>query len=98
VTPKPKYIPDKFPYANATNIIFSNGALDPWWAGGVLPEVCPKNSEVYCLFIDQAAHHLDLRGTDPADPVAVTKAREEEKKIILGWLSSGQLKGEKRQL
>lgn len=86
VKPNPTYIPHKFNYTRATRIIYSNGALDPWWAGGVLPGNCPQNQDTHCIFIDQAAHHLDLRGSDERDPVAVVKAREQEKEIIIGWL------------
>lgn len=34
-----------------------------------------------------AAHHLDLRGSDPSDPSDVTSTREQEANIINGWLS-----------
>lgn len=86
VKPRPFYIPMKYNYTKATRIIYSNGALDPWWAGGVLPENCPHNDETHCIFIEQAAHHLDLRGTDSKDPSAVTRAREQETQIILRWV------------
>lgn len=67
-------------------MIYSNGALDPWWAGGVLPGNCPPTQDTHCIFIDQAAHHLDLWGNNPQDPPAVRIAREQEKQIIFGWL------------
>lgn len=34
-----------------------------------------------------AAHHLDLRGSDPSDPEDVTNTRIQESNIINGWLS-----------
>jgi len=46
--------------------------------------------------IDQAAHHLDLRGSDPKnDPESVVAARVKEAEIIIGWVTEIRL--EKRQ-
>lgn len=55
-----------------SNIIFSNGELDPWQAGGVTFEV---SNETTVLYIEKSAHHLDLRLPNPADPATVTEAR-----------------------
>jgi hypothetical protein len=52
-------------FAKASNIIFSNGTLDPWKAGGVVTEVSSKTT---VLMIEGAAHHLDLRLPNEADP------------------------------
>jgi len=83
--PQPLAIPEKYNYTSLTRLILSNGRLDPWSPGGVLPGECPP--QLYCLLIDDAAHHLDLRGTDPLhDPVAVLKAREYESEIIGYWI------------
>lgn len=46
----------------------SNGKLDPWSAGGVLKNV---SQTVKAYFIEGAAHHLDLRLPNPADPADV---------------------------
>jgi lysosomal Pro-X carboxypeptidase len=48
-------------YRQYSNIIFSNGDLDPWYAGGVTKYVGP-NVPVY--IIEGGAHHLDLRLPD----------------------------------
>ncbi len=73
-----------------TNLIFSNGGLDPWYGGGFLPEYAPEDAEergLYYFFMEKAAHHLDLRGPHKDDPEEVTKVREMEEKIIEGWIN-----------
>ncbi|XP_078692104.1 lysosomal Pro-X carboxypeptidase-like [Branchiostoma floridae x Branchiostoma belcheri] len=49
----------------ASNIIFSNGDLDPWSAGCVLKSL---SDSLVAIVMEDAAHHLDLRPSDPADP------------------------------
>ena len=34
----------------------------------------------------QGAHQLDLRGSDPADPVSVVKVRKQERAYIRSWI------------
>jgi len=58
--------------------------LDPWWPGGVLESI---GSDVIAVQMKSAAHHLDLRGSDPSDPVDVTNTRMQEATIINGWLA-----------
>lgn len=62
-----------------TNIIFSNGDLDPWHTGGVLYDV---SDSAISLYISESAHHLDLRLPDEADPTSVSDARAYEITII----------------
>mmetsp|Transcript_12270 Transcript_12270/g.1846 ORF Transcript_12270/g.1846 Transcript_12270/m.1846 type:complete len:97 (+) Transcript_12270:111-401(+) len=56
-------------FASYSNIFLSNGDLDPWNGGGVYF----KNEKMDFNFvkIPLAAHHLDLRTPNPADPVYV---------------------------
>ena len=61
-------------FMHYSNIIFSNGDLDPWRAGGVLTEINPK---ITIRLIQGSAHHLDLRLPVAEDPADVTKARAE---------------------
>ncbi|KAF2887399.1 hypothetical protein ILUMI_18774, partial [Ignelater luminosus] len=69
----------------ASNIIFSNGLLDPWSGGGVLRNV---SRTVYAVVIPEAAHHLDLRSSNVNDPRSVIAARNFHKRTIRSWLRS----------
>ncbi|KAG0442173.1 hypothetical protein HPB47_015766, partial [Ixodes persulcatus] len=60
-----------------------NGDLDPWSAGGVLTNL---SDSLIALYITEAAHHLDLRSSNPADPESVVAARKVEKMYIKKWL------------
>lgn len=74
-------------FQSASNIVFSNGDLDPWHAGGVTFDVSPNCTYLY---IDKAAHHLDLRLPNEADPVSVTEARAVEMQLIAKWIDQYQ--------
>ena len=70
-------------FMHASNIIFSNGTLDPWHAGGVLEQV---SKETISIFIENSAHHLDLRLPNAADPESLTAARKTETEWIAKWI------------
>lgn len=70
-------------FETASNIIFSNGELDPWAALGVLE---PPNEAVVALLIPGAAHHADMRFRRPTDPPALTRARNIERDYIRKWI------------
>lgn len=71
-----------------TNIIFSNGDLDPWHSGGVLYNITSSNKDIFTtLYIPLSAHHLDLRAPNAADPDVVTQARQVEANVIGGWIA-----------
>jgi len=73
-------------YVNASsNIIFSNGMLDPWRSGGITFNIT-SNPTLVAIIIDKSAHHLDLRLPNVLDPPSVTAARKYEMSIIEGWL------------
>ena len=76
----------------ATNIVFSNGLLDPWSSGGILRSGKNKNG-VVALIIPEGAHHLDLRGSNPADPVSVKTARKKERSYIKMWIQQDKTDG-----
>lgn len=84
-----------------SNIIFSNGLLDPWAAGGIYakdpfdgnfddssPDMVQNitNSDVIALLIEYGGHHTDLMYSHELDPECVTQARDIEKKYILKWI------------
>lgn len=71
-------------FDTATNIIFSNGELDPWSALGVLE---PPSDGVVVLKIPGAAHHADLRFARPSDPPELVRARQIEKAYIRRWIA-----------
>lgn len=59
-------------FEHGSNIIFSNGLLDPWIGYGVTTLFNDKHEIV---LIKDAAHILDLRADNPADPPSVRIAR-----------------------
>ncbi|VDN06256.1 unnamed protein product [Thelazia callipaeda] len=82
-------------YPTATNIIFSNGYLDPWSAGGW----SQKSEEIRSLvsiIIEDGAHHYDLRGKHPLDTDSVKNARRLEKLYIKKWLKEEKLHSVKK--
>uniref|UniRef100_A0A1B6D068 Lysosomal Pro-X carboxypeptidase n=1 Tax=Clastoptera arizonana TaxID=38151 RepID=A0A1B6D068_9HEMI len=68
---------------SASNIIFSNGLLDPWSSGGVLKNVSDKT---IAILLPDSAHHLDLRSSNDADPVSVKEARNYYRDVISQWI------------
>lgn len=70
-------------FMKTSNIIFSNGELDPWHAGGVLENVSDQTISIY---IENSAHHLDLRLPNEADPDSVKAARQLETEWIAKFI------------
>eukprot|EP00937_MAST-01D_sp_MAST-1D-sp2_P001756 g1756.t1 len=93
----------------ASNIVFSNGKLDPWARQGVLPAnathagggVGVAASEVgpgsVALLIDLAAHHLDLFFANAQDPSSVVAARKAEMDMVRRWIAERKEKGARAQ-
>lgn len=81
----------------ATNIVFSNGNLDPWIAAGVhfdgdAATAMGRGSighhpSVQSLVIDQGGHHLDLFFPTDEDPQSVIDVRKHETAAIKGWIA-----------
>lgn len=77
-------------YLSYSNIIFSNGELDPWRAGGVNNYVSP---DLPVYLIRGGAHHLDLRlpnATTDTNTTDVYWVREQEKMLISQWVDDYQ--------
>nr|XP_017214720.1 lysosomal Pro-X carboxypeptidase isoform X2 [Danio rerio] len=66
-----------------SNIIFSNGNLDPWMSGGVTKSL---SESLLAIMIDGGAHHLDLRYNNELDPQSVIKARSLEVQYFKQWI------------
>ncbi|XP_055622821.1 lysosomal Pro-X carboxypeptidase [Toxorhynchites rutilus septentrionalis] len=66
-----------------SNIVFSNGLLDPWSGGGVLRS---SNSNIKIVLIPEGAHHIDLRASNPNDPGSVIAARQIHSQNIQLWI------------
>ncbi|CAO1439472.1 unnamed protein product [Diamesa hyperborea] len=67
----------------ASNIVFSNGLLDPWSGGGVLRSY---SDDIKVVIIPEGAHHIDLRGDDLVDPASVKETRKIHEKQIKKWI------------
>ncbi|XP_060744009.1 lysosomal Pro-X carboxypeptidase [Tachysurus vachellii] len=66
-----------------SNIIFSNGGLDPWMSGGVTKSL---SDSLVAILIPDGAHHLDLRFNNEYDPQSVLFTRELEVKYFKQWI------------
>uniref|UniRef100_A0A8C5S9I2 Lysosomal Pro-X carboxypeptidase n=1 Tax=Laticauda laticaudata TaxID=8630 RepID=A0A8C5S9I2_LATLA len=84
VRPRPSWIPTFYGGKNISahsNIIFSNGGLDPWSGGGVTKNI---TDTLVAIMIPEGAHHLDLRSNNPFDPISVLQARLLEQRLSIG--------------
>ncbi|XP_031836182.1 lysosomal Pro-X carboxypeptidase [Nomia melanderi] len=96
VKPRPNLICEQYGCTDlsaATNIVFSNGLLDPWSSGGVLKNL---SSSAIAIIIPEGAHHLDLRGKNENDPYSVVLARKYHRFYIKQWIK--EYRKEKRNL
>ncbi|EGR33905.1 serine carboxypeptidase s28 family protein, putative, partial [Ichthyophthirius multifiliis] len=66
-----------------SNIFFSNGMLDPW-SGGSPTQFINENLPVF--YMEQAAHHNDLRLPAQGDPQSVIQGRKLEIFYIKKWI------------
>jgi len=92
VEPRPHWITTEFGGQDikrvlknyGSNIIFSNGLLDPWSGGGVLQNI---SNSIVALVTELGAHHLDLRAATENDPLWLVEQRNAEMKIINKWMN-----------
>ncbi|GBP76885.1 Lysosomal Pro-X carboxypeptidase [Eumeta japonica] len=86
ISPKPEMARIEYGGDNlkaASNIVFSNGLLDPWTGGGILSNI---NEDLKAIIIIDSAHHLDLMASNPKDPRSVVVARDIHKANIRKWI------------
>lgn len=74
---------------SASNIVFSNGLLDPWSGGGVLQNITGAK-DLVAVIIPEGAHHLDLMFSHPSDPPSVKAAREFEEHFVAKWIQEAR--------
>ncbi|PRW44843.1 prolyl endopeptidase-like isoform A [Chlorella sorokiniana] len=74
----------------ASNIVFSNGLLDPWSGGGVLYNISEAN-DLVAVIIPEGAHHLDLMFSHQLDPPSVREARALEERYIAKWVAQAPM-------
>ncbi|KAG0572079.1 hypothetical protein KC19_VG066300 [Ceratodon purpureus] len=67
-----------------SNMLFSNGLLDPWSGGGVLENI---SSSIVALVAPEGAHHLDLRAATKIDPDWLIEQRAAEVAHIAKWIA-----------
>ena len=70
-------------YKSMSNIVFSNGDMDPWMGGGVLTQ---QSESLVNILIESAGHHLDLMFSNSNDPQSVIDARNIEIENIEKWI------------
>ncbi|NXI68716.1 PCP carboxypeptidase, partial [Anseranas semipalmata] len=90
VRPRPSWILSMYGGKNISshsNIIFSNGGLDPWSAGGVTQNI---SDSLVAIMIPDGAHHLDLRSRNPSDPKSVQQARVLEVHYMKQWIEKAR--------
>lgn len=86
VRPRPTWITTVYGGRNISshsNIVFSNGELDPWSGGGVTKDI---TDTLVAITIPEGAHHLDLRARNAFDPTTVLLARSLEVRHMKQWI------------
>ena len=67
-----------------SNIVFTDGMIDPWSVGGIKGHI---NHNIPTYFLEDSAHHLELREPNSADPTSVKDVRQSEITNIKLWIA-----------
>ena len=70
-----------------SNIFLANGQLDPWRAAGIQEKPVGAPDSIVVRTIENGAHHLDLRASNPMDPPSVIQVRQEQKAAMRQWIA-----------
>eukprot|EP01006_Ploeotia_vitrea_P028077 TRINITY_DN60828_c0_g2_i1.p1 TRINITY_DN60828_c0_g2~~TRINITY_DN60828_c0_g2_i1.p1 ORF type:complete len:542 (-),score=53.79 TRINITY_DN60828_c0_g2_i1:89-1483(-) len=93
VTPKQNwanmYLGGKAAVATMSNVVFSNGLLDPWSAGGVTWNI---SSTATAVVLRWGGHHVDLMFSHPGDTQDIKDARQHEMNQIQAWVDNYRAK------
>ncbi|EFP04208.1 CRE-PCP-1 protein [Caenorhabditis remanei] len=73
--------------SGSSNLILTQGHLDPWSGGGYKVDQNNAARGIYVLEIPGSAHHLDLRQPNTCDPNTVTNARFQIIQILNCWVN-----------
>lgn len=67
-----------------TNVVFPNGAIDPWHAMGVTEDISPSAT---AIFMKETAHCANMYPSSDQDPKELVQARQKIAKLIGTWIS-----------
>jgi hypothetical protein len=95
VASRPGWIPSTSDFGSgpsgASNIVFSNGDLDPWSSGGVRTNL---SSSVLSFTVKDGAHHLDLMWSNPSDGQSVRDVRNAQLSQVRRWVAEAAARRE----
>jgi lysosomal Pro-X carboxypeptidase len=73
-----------------SNIVFTNGLLDPWSAYGVTSNTSlgdtSSSDDLVVLLMPNGAHHVDLMFSNPGDTSDITEARRVTMAKVKDWV------------
>ncbi|KAI8476688.1 MAG: serine carboxypeptidase S28-domain-containing protein [Monoraphidium minutum] len=75
-------------YRGVTNIVFSNGLLDPWSAFGLLEAGPGVDASIVAVKIPDGGHHVDLMFDHPEDSPAIRGARATILAEVARWVEA----------
>ncbi|GMS89002.1 hypothetical protein PENTCL1PPCAC_11177, partial [Pristionchus entomophagus] len=77
-----------YSWNGVTNVILTNGELDPWRAGGV--QYSDQSRRLFATQIINSAHHFDLRQPNTCDPSNLPWIRYQAVKAMWCFIDSGK--------